>query len=48
MRRPTTLVFARSLTALVLAHWRADGTRERILSRWVPYWKQLEGEARQR
>jgi polar amino acid transport system substrate-binding protein len=25
-----------------LARWRADGTRERILARWLPYWRQLE------
>jgi ABC-type amino acid transport substrate-binding protein len=26
----------------VLARWRTDGTRERILARWVPYWQRLE------
>lgn len=26
----------------VLARWRTDGTRERIVARWVPYWQQLE------
>ena len=26
----------------VLARWRTDGTRERILGRWVPYWQRLE------
>src|SRR5262249_16286035 len=26
----------------VLARWRTDGTRDRILSRWVPYWQRLE------
>jgi ABC-type amino acid transport substrate-binding protein len=25
-----------------LARWRTDGTRERILSRWLPYWRRLE------
>jgi polar amino acid transport system substrate-binding protein len=25
-----------------LARWRSDGTRERILSRWIPYWQRLE------
>jgi len=25
-----------------LARWRTDGTRDRLLSRWVPYWRQLE------
>lgn len=25
-----------------LARWRADGTRERILARWIPYWQRLE------
>jgi len=27
----------------VLAHWQADGTRDRILARWLPYWQRLEG-----
>lgn len=26
----------------VLARWRTDGTRDRILARWVPYWQRLE------
>jgi ABC-type amino acid transport substrate-binding protein len=26
----------------VLARWRVDGTRDRILARWVPYWQRLE------
>ena len=26
-----------------LARWRTDGTRERILARWLPYWQRLEG-----
>jgi polar amino acid transport system substrate-binding protein len=26
----------------VLARWRTDGTRERILGRWIPYWQRLE------
>lgn len=25
-----------------LARWTSDGTRDRILTRWVPYWRQLE------
>jgi polar amino acid transport system substrate-binding protein len=25
-----------------LARWRTDGTRERILARWIPYWERLE------
>ena len=32
----------------VLARWRADGTREQILSRWIPYWSRLEDEAGKR
>lgn len=31
-----------------LARWRGDGTRERILSRWVPYWTRLEASVRGR
>jgi polar amino acid transport system substrate-binding protein len=27
----------------VLARWRTDGTRDRVLARWLPYWKRLEG-----
>jgi ABC-type amino acid transport substrate-binding protein len=27
-----------------LARWRQDGTRDRILTRWVPYWTRLEAE----
>jgi len=27
-----------------LARWREDGTRERILSRWIPYLSRLKGE----
>jgi ABC-type amino acid transport substrate-binding protein len=26
----------------VLARWRTDGTRDRIVARWLPYWKRLE------
>jgi ABC-type amino acid transport substrate-binding protein len=30
-----------------LARWRVDGTRDRILAHWVPYWQRLEaGSAR--
>jgi ABC-type amino acid transport substrate-binding protein len=25
-----------------LARWRSDGTRDRILSRWLPHWQELE------
>ena len=32
----------RSAVNGVLARWRTDGTRERILARWVPYWQRLE------
>lgn len=28
-----------------LARWTADGTRARILGRWVPYWERLETSA---
>jgi len=27
----------------VLARWRTDGTLDRLLTRWLPYWKRLEG-----
>jgi ABC-type amino acid transport substrate-binding protein len=38
----------RSAVNGVLARWRTDGTRDRILGRWVPYWQRLEaGTARQ-
>jgi ABC-type amino acid transport substrate-binding protein len=29
-----------------LARWKADGTRERILSRWIPYWSRLGTDTR--
>jgi len=32
----------------VLARWRGDGTRERILGRWLPYWQRLESAERPR
>ena len=32
----------RSAVDAALAHWRADGTRERILARWIPFWSRLE------
>jgi polar amino acid transport system substrate-binding protein len=35
----------RSAVNGVLARWRTDGTRERILARWVPYWQRLESGA---
>jgi ABC-type amino acid transport substrate-binding protein len=28
-----------------LARWRTDGTRDRILARWVPYWQRLEARS---
>jgi polar amino acid transport system substrate-binding protein len=28
----------------VLARWRADGTLDRMLTRWLPYWQRLERE----
>ena len=30
----------------VLARWRSDGTRDRILARWLPYWRRLEAAER--
>jgi len=35
----------RTAVNALLARWRTDGTRERILSRWIPYWSRLETEA---
>lgn len=32
----------------VLARWNADGTRDAILSRWLPYWSRLEQAPRGR
>jgi len=32
----------RDQATAVLARWRTDGTRDAILTRWVPYWKRLE------
>jgi polar amino acid transport system substrate-binding protein len=32
----------RSAVNGVLARWRTDGTRDRILAHWVPYWQRLE------
>ena len=32
----------------VLARWRSDGTRDRILARWLPYWQRLESAERAR
>jgi len=32
----------------VLARWRSDGTRDRILARWLPYWQRLESAERSR
>lgn len=28
-----------------LAQWRTDGTRERVLDRWLPFWRRLESAA---
>jgi polar amino acid transport system substrate-binding protein len=28
----------------VLARWRSDGTRDRILERWIHYWQRLESQ----
>src|SRR5438128_7031685 len=33
---------------LAVVRWREDGTRERILSRWIPYLSRLEAEVRAR
>jgi ABC-type amino acid transport substrate-binding protein len=30
----------------VLVRWRSDGTLDRILTRWLPYWKRLEAAER--
>jgi len=35
----------RSAVNGVLARWRTDGTRDRLLGRWVPYWQRLETQA---
>lgn len=32
----------RAAVNATLARWRADGTRDRILTRWLPYWPRLE------
>ena len=32
----------------VLARWREDGTRDRILGHWIPYWQRLETAERPR
>lgn len=32
----------RSAVDAALERWRSDGTRERILSRWIPFWPRLE------
>jgi polar amino acid transport system substrate-binding protein len=37
----------RTAVDAVLARWRTDGTRDRILDHWIPYWRRLESaEAR--
>jgi ABC-type amino acid transport substrate-binding protein len=38
----------RAAVSGVLARWRTDGTRERLLSQWIPYWTRLEDRARAR
>jgi polar amino acid transport system substrate-binding protein len=38
----------RAAVSGVLARWRTDGTRERLLSQWIPYWKRLEERTRAR
>jgi polar amino acid transport system substrate-binding protein len=35
----------RAAVNAALARWRTDGTRERILDRWLPYWRRLEDAA---
>lgn len=35
----------RSAVNGALARWRTDGTRDRILARWIPYWQRLETSA---
>jgi ABC-type amino acid transport substrate-binding protein len=34
----------RSAVNEVLARWRRDGTRDRILARWLHYWQRLEAQ----
>lgn len=34
----------RSAVDGVLARWRSDGTRDRILGRWLHYWQRLEAQ----
>jgi ABC-type amino acid transport substrate-binding protein len=38
----------RAAVSGVLARWRTDGTRERLLTQWIPYWTRLEDKARSR
>ena len=38
----------RAAVSAALARWRADGTRERLLTKWIPYWTRLEGDTRTR
>ncbi len=40
---PTRIALLTGLNG-ALARWREDGTRERILSRWIPYLSRLEAE----
>jgi polar amino acid transport system substrate-binding protein len=32
----------RAAVNAALARWRTDGTRDRVLARWIPYWQRLE------
>jgi ABC-type amino acid transport substrate-binding protein len=38
----------RAAADAALARWRTDGTRDRILTRWLPYWQRLEQETARR
>jgi ABC-type amino acid transport substrate-binding protein len=38
----------RTAVNATLARWRTDGTRERILDHWIPYWRRLESAERGR
>lgn len=38
----------RSGVDAALARWRTDGTRDRILGRWLPYWQRLESRSAER
>jgi polar amino acid transport system substrate-binding protein len=36
----------RAAVDAALGRWRSDGTRERILTRWIPFWPRLEEAGR--